>query len=33
MQKPALVVGGTTTPTARTIVYWIVTALFCLEMA
>lgn len=32
MQKPALVVGGTTTPTARTIVYWIVTALFCLEM-
>jgi len=31
LQTPALVVGGTT-PKAREIVYWIVTALFCLEM-
>ena len=31
LQTPALVVGGTT-PKARAIVYWIVTALFCLEM-
>jgi hypothetical protein len=31
LQKPALV--GATTPKVRTIVYWIVTALFCLEMS
>ncbi len=32
MQKPALV-AAMTTPKARTIIYWIVTALFCLEMS
>ena len=32
MQKPALV-AAETTPKAKTIVYWIVTALFCLEMS
>jgi hypothetical protein len=32
LQKPALV-AAKTTPKARTIVYWIVTALFCLEMS
>ena len=32
LQKPALV-AARTTPKARTIVYWIVTALFCLEMS
>src|SRR5438093_1383338 len=31
-QKPALV-AAKTTPKARTIVYWIVTALFCLQMS
>ncbi|MGA3024867.1 MAG: DoxX family protein [Bryobacteraceae bacterium] len=31
LHKPALV-AATTTPKARTIVYWIATALFCLEM-
>ena len=31
LQKPALVAAKTTT-NAKTIVYWIVTALFCLEM-
>jgi hypothetical protein len=31
LQKPALV-AGMTTPKARTIVYWTVTALFCLQM-
>jgi hypothetical protein len=31
LQKPALV-EGITTPKARTIVYWAVTALFCLQM-
>jgi hypothetical protein len=31
-QKPALV-AAKTTPKAKTIVYWIVTALFCLEMS
>src|SRR5216110_2588650 len=31
LQKPALV-GAKTTPKAKTIVYWIVTALFCLHM-
>jgi len=31
-QKPVLVAGKTTTK-ARTIVYWIVTALFCLQMS
>jgi hypothetical protein len=37
LQKPAIVAGQTikekTTPTAGTIVFWIVTALFCLEMS
>src|SRR6266581_2952602 len=32
LQKPALV-AAKTTPKAKTIVYWIVTALFCLEMS
>ena len=32
MQKPALV-AAKNTPKARTIVYWTVTALFCLEMS
>jgi DoxX-like family len=32
LQTPTLVAGGTT-PKARAIVYWIVTGLFCLEMA
>ena len=32
VQKPALV-AARTTPKARTIIYWIVTALFCLEMS
>ena len=32
LQKPALV-AAKTTPKARTIVYWIVTALFCLQMS
>jgi len=32
LQRPALV-AAETTPTAKTIVYWIVTALFCLEMS
>ena len=32
LQKPALV-AGKTTPNAKTIVYWIVTALFCLQMS
>ena len=32
MQKPALV-ATRTTPKARIVVYWIVTALFCLEMS
>src|SRR5262245_61051272 len=32
MQKPALV-AATTTTKAKTIVYWIVTALFCLQMS
>ena len=32
LQKPALV-AGKTTPKAKTIVYWIVTALFCLQMS
>src|SRR4051794_10511731 len=32
LQKPALVTARTT-PRARTIVYWIVTALFCLQMS
>jgi DoxX-like family len=31
LQQPALV-AGKTTPRATTIVYWIVTALFCLQM-
>ena len=31
LQKPALV-AAETTPKAKTIVYWIVTALFCLQM-
>jgi len=31
LQKPALV-AAKTTPKSRTIVYWIVTALFCLQM-
>ena len=31
LQKPALV-AGKTTPNAKTIVYWIVTALFCLQI-
>jgi hypothetical protein len=31
LQRPALV-AATTTPRTRTIVYWIATALFCLEM-
>ena len=31
-QKPALV-AAKTTPKAKTIVYWIVTALFCLQMS
>ena len=31
-RKPALV-GARTTPKATTIVYWIVTALFCLQMS
>ena len=32
MQKPALV-AAKTAPKAKTIVYWIVTALFCLQMS
>src|SRR5437660_10638582 len=32
MQQPA-VVAANTTPQARTIVYWMVTALFCLQMS
>src|SRR5260370_12292055 len=32
LHNPALV-AGKTTPKATTIVYWIVTALFCLEMS
>ncbi len=32
LQNPALVVGKTT-PKAETIVYWIATALFCLQMS
>ena len=32
IQKPALV-AARTSPKARTIVYWIVTALFCLQMS
>src|SRR5258708_4732660 len=32
LQRPALVAADTT-PKARTIVYWIVTALFCLQMS
>jgi hypothetical protein len=32
LQKPAYV-AATTTPKAATIVYWIVTALFCLQMS
>jgi hypothetical protein len=32
LQKPALV-AAKTTPNAKTIVYWIVTALFCLQMS
>jgi hypothetical protein len=32
LQKPARV-AAKTTPKARTIVYWIVTALFCLEIS
>jgi len=32
LHAPALVAGNTT-PKARTIVYWIVTALFCLQMS
>ena len=32
LQKPALV-AAETTPKAKTIVYWIVTALFCLQMS
>jgi hypothetical protein len=32
LRKPALV-AAKTTPQAKTIVYWIVTALFCLEMS
>ena len=32
LQKPALV-AARTTPKAKTIVYWIVTALFCLQMS
>ena len=32
LQKPAFV-AAKTTPKAKTIVYWIVTALFCLEMS
>src|SRR5579864_5655596 len=32
LQTPALV-AARTTPDAKTIVYWIVTALFCLEMS
>jgi hypothetical protein len=32
LQKPALV-AAKTTPTAKTIVYWIVTALFCLQLS
>src|SRR4029077_6141630 len=32
LQKPALV-AAKTTPKAETIVYWFVTALFCLEMS
>jgi DoxX-like family len=31
LQSPALVIGGAT-PKTRAIVYWVVTALFCLEM-
>lgn len=37
LQKPSLVASqsfnATTTPKAKTIVYWIVTALFCLQMS
>ena len=32
LRKPALV-AARTTPKAKTIVYWIVTALFCLQMS
>jgi hypothetical protein len=32
LQRPALV-AGMTTPKSKTIVYWIVTALFCLQMS
>ena len=32
LQKPALI-GAKTTPRATTIAYWIVTALFCLQMS
>ena len=32
LQKPALV-AAKTTPKAKTIVYWVVTALFCLQMS
>jgi hypothetical protein len=32
LQKPALV-AAETTPKARTILYWIITALFCLQMS
>src|SRR5712691_7142777 len=32
LQKPALV-AAKTTPKAKTVVYWIVTALFCLQMS
>src|SRR5213594_1279680 len=32
LQKPALIAANTT-PKAKTIVYWIVTALFCLQMS
>ena len=31
LQRPALV-AAETTPKAKTIVYWIVTALFCLQI-
>lgn len=32
LQKPALIAAGTT-PRAKTIVYWVATALFCLQMS
>src|SRR5881628_2750738 len=32
LQKPALV-AAKTTPNAKTVVYWIVTAIFCLQMS